>query len=66
MDISTPIQISENTWCIEPRGEMRVPAILYADRELIEAMDRKVFEQASNVAALPGIVQAAYAMPDAH
>ncbi|MCU7933835.1 MAG: RtcB family protein [Candidatus Thiodiazotropha sp. (ex Dulcina madagascariensis)] len=66
MTVITPTQISENTWRIEPRGEMRVPAILYADHELIEAMDHKVFEQVSNVAALPGIVQAAYAMPDAH
>ena len=45
---------------------MRVPARIYAGRDLIDAMDEKVFEQAINVAALPGIVQAAYAMPDAH
>ena len=45
---------------------MRVPAIIYADAELIEIMDEKVFEQAMNVAALPGIVKASYAMPDAH
>jgi tRNA-splicing ligase RtcB len=29
-------------------------------------MDQKVYEQAANVAALPGIVKASYAMPDAH
>ena len=29
-------------------------------------MDEKVCEQASNVASLPGIVQACYVMPDAH
>ncbi len=29
-------------------------------------MDDKVFEQAVNVASLPGIVRASYAMPDAH
>ena len=29
-------------------------------------MDDKVYEQAANVARLPGIVQASYAMPDAH
>jgi tRNA-splicing ligase RtcB len=45
---------------------MRVPAVIYGDRQLIEAMDHKVFEQLSNVATLPGIQQAAYAMPDAH
>ena len=45
---------------------MRVPAIIYADENLIRDMDDKVYEQAANVAKLPGIVQASYAMPDAH
>ena len=45
---------------------MRVPAVIYADEDLIRAMDAKVYEQAANVATLPGIVQASYAMPDAH
>ena len=45
---------------------MRVPAIIYADEDLIRDMDDKVYEQAANVATLPGIVQASYAMPDAH
>ena len=45
---------------------MRVPAIIYADEKLIRDMDDKVYEQATNVAMLPGIVQASYAMPDAH
>ena len=59
-------QLSAYAWEIPQRGKMRVPAVLYADAPLIEAMDDKVFEQASNVATLPGIVQACYAMPDAH
>ncbi|EGW54165.1 RtcB family protein [Candidatus Endoriftia persephonae] len=57
---------SPYAWRIAPQGKMRVPAIIYADHALIEAMDHKVFEQLSNVASLPGIQQAAYAMPDAH
>lgn len=59
-------QISENCWEISPHDKMRVPVLLYADQQLIEVMDEKVFEQACNVASLPGIVQASYAMPDAH
>jgi tRNA-splicing ligase RtcB len=59
-------QLSEYAWELPQTGKMRVPAVLYADSALIEAMDEKVFEQASNVATLPGIVQACYAMPDAH
>ena len=57
---------SPYVWLIEPQGRMRVPAFIYADRLLIEEMDDKVFKQLSNVATLPGIQQAAYAMPDAH
>jgi tRNA-splicing ligase RtcB len=45
---------------------MRVPAVIYADETLIRAMDDKVYEQTTNVATLPGIVKASYAMPDAH
>ena len=56
----------ENRWVIEPEGEMRVPAVLYADEALLADMDDKVRQQLCNVASLPGIVGAAYAMPDAH
>jgi tRNA-splicing ligase RtcB len=53
-------------WRAEPSGAMRVPAVIYADDALLQQMDDKVFEQVANVATLPGIVGAAYAMPDAH
>ena len=66
MDRAQFSQDAENTWRIQPFGKMRVPAILYASPALIDAMDQKVFEQITNVASLPGIVKAAYAMPDAH
>lgn len=45
---------------------MRVPVVVYGDEGLIRDMDEKVREQAVNVATLPGIVGASYAMPDAH
>ncbi len=57
---------SGTEWRIEPHGAMRVPGIIYADESLIRDMDDKVYEQVVNVAALPGIVNASYAMPDAH
>lgn len=66
MDTQRLTRISQYGWRIEPHGAMRVPAVIYADEGLIEAMDDKVYEQAANVATLPGIVGAAYAMPDAH
>jgi tRNA-splicing ligase RtcB len=66
VDTSTLTRISDFEWRIEPQGDMRVPGILFASRELIEDMDEKVREQVSNVAALPGIITASFAMPDAH
>jgi tRNA-splicing ligase RtcB len=66
MDPARFTRVNLTTWRIEPRGAMRVPAIIYADEDLIRGMDDKVYEQAANVAMLPGIVQASYAMPDAH
>ena len=66
MDSGRLTQLNEYTWRIDPSGKMRVPAIIYGDTELIAGMDDKVYEQLCNVAKLPGIVNAAYAMPDAH
>jgi tRNA-splicing ligase RtcB len=56
----------EGRWEIAPVGRMRVPGVVFADEGLIHQMDEQVYQQAANVAALPGIVQASYAMPDAH
>jgi tRNA-splicing ligase RtcB len=66
MDLELLQRDSAFTWRIRPRGAMRVPGIIYADEALVRGMDLKVYEQVSNVAALPGIVNACYAMPDAH
>ena len=66
MDTAQLTRLNDFAWRIEPRGPMRVPAILYASEALIRDMDQKVYEQVTHVAALPGIVDAAYAMPDAH
>jgi tRNA-splicing ligase RtcB len=66
MDIGKLTRENDYRWRIEPHGDMRVPGILFGDRALMEALDDKVCEQLRNVATLPGIVGAAYAMPDAH
>jgi tRNA-splicing ligase RtcB len=66
MDLSLLIRRSDYHWEIPQHGPMRVPAVIYASEQLMRDMDHKVYEQAVNVAALPGIVRASYAMPDAH
>src|SRR5947208_12247428 len=49
------------------RDDMRVPARVFADAELVEAIRGDgSLEQLCNVATLPGIVDAALAMPDIH
>jgi tRNA-splicing ligase RtcB len=66
MDLTQFVAHDKTTWEIPKQDKMRVPAIIYADESLLSAMDQKVHEQITNVASLPGIVKAAYAMPDAH
>ncbi len=66
MDPSLFHRVTDTEWQVEPSGAMRVPAVIYADKQLIREMDEKVYEQITNVASLPGIVGRAYAMPDAH
>ena len=66
MDSARLNRRGECEWELPRSGKMRVPGVIYADEALIGAMDDKVAEQVANVAALPGIVKASFAMPDAH
>jgi tRNA-splicing ligase RtcB (3'-phosphate/5'-hydroxy nucleic acid ligase) len=62
-------QISDVCWEIpaDARHDMRVPARLFADRGLLDLLaDDRSLDQLQNVATLPGIVEAALAMPDIH
>jgi len=60
-------QINDNTWEIPKHGEMKVPALIYASRKLLESVKGDLtLEQARNVACLKGIQRMAYVMPDAH
>jgi tRNA-splicing ligase RtcB len=52
---------------IEREGAMRVPGIVFGSRSLLPAEHGdKALVQVANVATLPGIVRASYAMPDVH
>src|SRR5919204_3630383 len=62
-------QVDETLWEISAaaRADMRVPARVFADAELIESISRdQSLEQLQNVATLAGVVDAALAMPDIH
>lgn len=58
---------TEFRWVIPPSGRMRVPGVVFASEGLLPAIvsDRSL-EQVVNVATLPGIVRASFAMPDIH
>jgi tRNA-splicing ligase RtcB len=64
-----PNRIDDFTWEI-PVGTvsgMRVPGVVFATKDLLEkAVQDRAIEQVANVATLPGIVKASYAMPDIH
>ena len=67
---ATSIELIQETpvrWRIDPRGAMRVPGIVFASKALLpEVVEDHSMEQVVNVATLPGIVVASYAMPDVH
>jgi tRNA-splicing ligase RtcB (3'-phosphate/5'-hydroxy nucleic acid ligase) len=44
MDTNRLTRVDESTWRIEPHGAMRVPAVIYADEDLIRDMDDEVYE----------------------
>jgi tRNA-splicing ligase RtcB (3'-phosphate/5'-hydroxy nucleic acid ligase) len=62
-------QLDAHRWRIprSARPDMRVDGIVYASRELLpEVLGGGALEQVANVATLPGVVGASFAMPDIH
>lgn len=66
MELSRLRRRTEWSWVIEATGPMRVPVVIFGGEALVSKMDQKAWEQASNVAALPGIQESVFVMPDAH
>ncbi|MET7748336.1 RtcB family protein [Micromonospora sp. NPDC005367] len=61
------VQESPYRFRIERQDPMRVPGVVFATRSLLpDSAADKSLEQVANVATLPGIVDASYAMPDVH
>ncbi len=60
-------KISENIYEIPKEGKMLVPGRIFASEDLIDNIkEGKTLDQIKNVASLPGIKEASFAMPDAH
>src|SRR5690606_38263925 len=64
------VKLNEETpyrYRIDPTGDMRVPRVVFASEALLpEAAGDQSLQQVANVAALPGIFGASYAMPGIH
>jgi len=62
-----PERVAGFAWRIAPIEAMRVPGLVFASEALLRsAVDDRAIEQVANVATLPGIVGASFAMPDVH
>ncbi len=59
-------KLNDNLWMIEQQKYMQVPAYIFTTEKLLMHLEEKAIQQIMNVASLPGIVSAAFAMPDAH
>ncbi|MBS0167637.1 RtcB family protein [Nitrospira sp. CMX1] len=61
-------RVTDEVWEIPvtEKAGMLVPARIYATPGILQAMDRGVFDQVTNVACLPGIARYALCMPDGH
>lgn len=60
-------KIDQYRWELAKTGDMRVPGIIYATESMLEGSPQKEpLKQVANVATLPGIVKASFAMPDMH
>lgn len=62
------IKVDDYTWEIPKtyKKGMNVPARIIASKKLLDQMDGQVFDQMTNVACMPGILNQALCMPDAH
>jgi tRNA-splicing ligase RtcB len=60
-------QVAEFEWELEQEPPMRVPGRVFASAGMVERGElENALQQVRNVACLPGIVKASYAMPDIH
>jgi tRNA-splicing ligase RtcB len=61
-------KLSDVSWELSTayKPGMKVPVRIFASEKLLNNMEKEVFEQISNVACLPGIIEYAFCLPDGH
>jgi len=61
------VRESAHRWVLPRHGKMRVQGVVFASESLLpSALGDRSLSQVENVACLPGIVRASFAMPDVH
>src|SRR5213080_2959845 len=61
------VRESAHRWVLPRHGNMRVQGVVFASESLLpSALGDRSLSQVENVACLPGIVKASFAMPDVH
>ena len=61
------VRESAHRWVLPRHGKMRVQGVVFASESLLpSALGDRSLSQVENVAWLPGIVKASFAMPDVH
>jgi len=66
MQISNLHRVSDYEWLIPKHDAMNTDALIIGSQKLVETMDETVYRQLKNVASLPGIIDKAIVLPDAH
>src|SRR3989442_1747330 len=64
MDLKKLKKINDYCWTVIDTSQGK--PLFFGSKAIIEAMDDKVLEQITNVSQLPGLVNSAMTMPDAH
>jgi len=61
-------KVSEAKWRlpVKARDGMRVPAMVFGNDFIVDSADDAAFQQLTNVACLPGVIEPVLAMPDMH
>jgi tRNA-splicing ligase RtcB len=66
MQLSRLHRVSDYEWMIPKHDSMNCDGHIIGSQKIVEAMDEKIYEQLKNIASLPGILEKAVVLPDAH
>ncbi|MGA2142719.1 MAG: RtcB family protein [Brevinematales bacterium] len=66
MQLNSLHRVSDYEWMIPRQDAMLVDGVIIGSRLIVEAMDEAVYSQLKKVASLPGILEKAIVLPNAH